>query len=806
MSKIQPLQVEQLYRFCAPEQFDFETTAELADLDEMIGQDRAVRAVRFGIDIQRAGYNIFALGPSGTGKHSLIRRFLDQHTGTQQVPSDWCYVYNFDQPHKPRALELPPGMAVRLQAGMVELVADLRSALPTAFDSDEYRNRRQAIQATYQHKQEEALNQLQRKAQEQNVTLLRTQNGLLVAPTQNGEVVSPEEFQKLSAETRETIEAQIAQIEAEMEEVFLQSPRWERQMREELRVLNQGVTVSVIQPLLDELRQQFASLPAVLLYLDSVQANIVENARIFLESGRDGERGGPPQVGAGEVPDGPPITRRYEVNVMVDHGTADHAPILYESNPSYLNLVGRIENMAQMGALVTDFTLIKPGSLHQANGGYLILDARKVLSQSFGWEGLKRALQLGEIKIESPNQMLNLTSTVTLEPEPIPLDIKVALIGDPATYYLLSQHDPDFDELFKVAADFSDRMPRSDENLQRYAQLLATLARQESLRPLTRAAVARVIEHSSRLVGDCERLSTQMQDILDLLREADYWAGSQDHPQIEAEHVQQTIDAQTDRLDGVRERAQDPILREIILVDTQGSVIGQINGLSVLQLGKFAFGRPARITAQVSMGSGGVVDIEREVELGGPLHTKGVLILTGFLEGRYAQTEPLSLSARLVFEQSYGGVDGDSASSTELYVLLSAIARLPIRQDLAVTGSVNQYGQVQAIGGVNEKIEGFFDLCRTRGLSGEQGVLIPRANTSHLMLRRDVVEAVAEGKFHIFPVQTIDEGIELLTGVPAGQRDAQGDYPQESVNGRVARRLADLAARRRAWMLVGRDG
>jgi len=593
-----------------------------------------------------------------------------------------------------------------------------------------------------------------------------------------------------------------------------------------------------------------------------VQASVAEHLKDFLEAGEDepggvagagegapdgemggGEAGGGPSGrGAGEGPGGvgggdglagvaggaggaalagllgrSNALRRYEVNVVVDSSGATGAPVIYETNPTVANLVGRVEQRPMLGALVTDFTLIKPGVLHRANGGYLIVDALKVLSSPYAWDALKRALQFHQVRIESPAQTLGYAGTMTLEPEPIQLNVKVILLGDRQLYYLLAQSDPDFNELFKVAADFDDEFVRDDETTARYARLIAAMVRREGLLPFDRSAVCHVIEHAGRLAEDAERVTAQMRAIVDLLQEADHWA-RRDVPGdaakvtkgadaakavdaakaappvvVTAAHVQQAIDAQVYRSDRVRTRLRDDMLRETILVDTQGSEVGQVNGLSVLSMGTFSFGQPSRITARVHMGKGEVTDIEREVELGGPLHSKGVLILSGFLRGRYAQDHALSLGASLVFEQSYGGVDGDSASSAELYALLSAISGAPISQSFAVTGSVNQSGEVQAIGGVNEKIEGYFDLCNARGLTGEQGVLIPASNVKHLMLRQDVVDAVVAGRFAVYPIATIDEGIAMLTGLPAGAPDAEGRYPEGTVNRMVADRLAELA-------------
>jgi lon-related putative ATP-dependent protease len=535
----------------------------------------------------------------------------------------------------------------------------------------------------------------------------------------------------------------------------------------------------------------------VLRYLDAVRQDLLDNARELLQS--QGQQAADPFALPAARASSFPLLRRYQVNVLTDHSEESAAPVVFEDYPTYQNLVGRVEHLAQMGTLVTDFTLIRAGALHRANGGYLILEALKVLQQPFAWEGLKRALKARQIRIESPGQALSLVSTVSLEPEPVPLAVKVVLLGDRLLYYLLYAFDAEFAELFKVAADFDDVIDRTEQNELRYARLIAALAQEKGLRPFDRRAVARVVEQSARLVGDAEMLSAHMASLTDLLCEANYWAGLSGNGVVAAQDVQRAIDAQVYRADRLRARLQEEILRQTINIDTTGTRVGQVNGLSVIHLGNFAFGRPSRITARVRLGKGEVVDIEREVELGGPLHSKGVFILSSFLGARYAAAQPLSFSASLVFEQSYSGVEGDSASSAELYALLSAIAEVPIKQSLAVTGSVNQHGEVQAIGGVNEKIEGFFDLCRARGLSGEQGVLIPAANVKHLMLKEEVVRAVAAGEFHVYPIETVDQGVVLLMGLPAGERDASGAYPQGSLNDLVQKRLGELAEKRLAF-------
>jgi len=808
MGIVKGLEPSQLYQGTDPQQFSFETTADLLDLTAPIGQPRAVQAMRFGTDIQRKGFNVFALGPTEVDKQAFVRQFFESEAQTEPVPSDWCYVHNFDTPHKPRAIELAAGTGVKFRKDMEQLVEELRTALPAAFEGEEYQNRRQAIAEGFKEQQEQAFKELQEKAQEQNLTVLRTPAGLAFAPVREGEVLSREEVEKLSQEQREKLEQDVEGLQGELQRILRQMPSWQREMRDKMRELDAEVARFAVGGLIDELAESYADHEEIGEYLQEVRKDVVENASDFLSNEQQEAAAnlgalltGARQAGAGRQGS----LRRYQVNLVVDHSESDGAPVVYEDNPAYQNLIGRVEHMAQMGALLTDFNLIKPGAFHQANGGYLILDARKLLLQPYAWEGLKRALQAGQIRIESPGQMLSLISTVSLEPEPIPLKVKVGLVGEPMVYYLLWKADPDFAELFKVAADFEDTMDRNGENQLLYARLIATLARQEELRPFDRGAVARVIEHSARMVGDREKLSAHMRSVSDLLAEADFWAGKSDRQVVTAEDVQKAIDERIYRSDRVRERVQEAILRETVLIDVQGEKVGQVNGLSVSQLGDFAFGRPTRITAQARMGKGEVIDIEREVELGGPIHSKGVLILSGFLGGRYAAERPLSLSASLVFEQSYGGVEGDSASSAELYALLSAISQAPIKQSFAVTGSVNQHGQVQAIGGVNEKIEGFFDVCSARGLSGQQGVLIPVSNVKHLMLREDVVQAVADGRFHIYPVEYIDQGIELLTGVPAGERDEQGRYPEGSINDLVEKRLLQLAAKRSKFTSEGEE-
>jgi lon-related putative ATP-dependent protease len=800
---VTPLSTDALYRHCDPAELAFKTTAELEDITQILGQSRALAALEFGIGIRRPGYNLYALGPSGTGKHTTIRSFLEERAKGGAVPPDLCYVNNFDLPHKPIALHLPAGMGAQFQADMHGLIDDLRVAIPAIFESEDYRNRRQIIEEANKRRQEEVFERLQAEGEQKNIALLRTPMGFAFAPVRDGAALTPEEFHKLPESERKRIEADLKALQEELEENLRRFPQWERERRDRVRELNRQVTMTAVGSSINGLKARYKDQAAVLAYLETVEEDIVENADAFLVTGGEGPV---PSAVMRSMPGIADRFRRYQVNLLIDHSKQHGAPVLYEDNPTMPNLVGRVENLAEMGALVTDFTLIKAGALHRANGGYLLLDARKLLTQPFAWEALKRVLKARLITIEAPGQAFSLISTVSLEPEPVPLDVKVVIVGDRMLYHLLCALDPDFMDLFKVAVDFDDDMPRNGDSSMAYARLIATIGRKEELKPLDREAVARVIEHAARLAEDSRKLTARIGQIADILREADYWASQAKRDVIAAADVEATIAAQIHRADRVRERSLESIDNGIILIDTDGAKVGQINGLSVISLADFSFGRPSRITARVRLGRGEVVDIERRVELGGPIHSKGVLILSAFLGARYAVDHPLSLSASLVFEQSYSEVEGDSASSAELYALLSALADLPIDQSFAVTGSVNQYGQVQAIGGVNEKIEGFFDTCRRRGLTGRQGVLIPASNTRHLMLRRDVVEAAREGKFRIFPIETIDQGIEILTGVSAGARGADGKFPEGSVNRRVEDRLIELARRRQVFGAAGPGG
>lgn len=789
MTTIKALNPASLYHRCDPDQLPFETTDELEELVEIIGQTRALDAVRFGSGIRREGYNIFVLGPPGMGKHTFVRSYLDGKAKQESKPSDWCYIHNFEQPHKPRALRLPAGWAAKLHQDMGQLVEELRSAIPAAFDSDEYRTKVDEIKKVFNDQQEQVLQQLGDDALQQGIALLHTPGGFAFAPMRNNEVIGPDEYEKLPDQEKERVEKVVTTMQERLQRVIRQVTQWRRERRDKLKQLNREVTIRAVGHLIDELHEKYTELPKVLDYLNAVEQDVIENVDDF----RHHEESPATITIMGLAVTERPSFRRYQVNVLVDHSQSQGAPIVSDTNPTYNNLIGRIEHAAQLGALVTDFTLIKPGSLHQANGGYLLLDVHKVLSYPFSWEALKRALYSREIRIESLGQMYSLISTVSLEPEPIPLDVKLILFGDRLFYYLLYEYDPEFSELFKIAADFEESLDRNSENNMLYARMIGTLVRKESLQPFDRSAVGRVIEHSARIIGDAEKLTTHMQSVADVMREADHWARQTGRPVVTAADVQQAIEKQIYRAGRLKATLQEEVLRGTLLIDTHGEAVGQVNGLSVVELGPHAFAQPTRITATTRLGEGEFINIEREVKLSGAIHSKGVLILSGFLAARYSKDRPLSLSASLVFEQSYGFVEGDSASLAELCALLSSLSEIPIKQSFAVTGSVNQFGQVQAIGAVNEKIEGFFDICKARGLTGEQGVLIPAANVKNMMLRDDVVKAAEAEKFHIWPVEEINQAIEILTGVPAGEPDAEGKLPEGSINYLVAVRLYELS-------------
>ena len=813
---VDPLSAELLYRACDTGPFEFETTAELEDLPGLAGQDRVLDALRFGTGIRRHGYNLFVLGPDAVGQHEAVSRFLADIAGRERAPSDWAYVMRFAAPHRPIMLELGAGSGAALKEAMAQLVGELKVTVPAVLESEDYQNRAQMIAEEFREKQEKAFDDLRARAEDEGLALLRTPSGFALAPVagegaNKGEVLKPETFNALPEAERKRLEAATNTLQKELADTLERMPAWEKDHRQRMQALVSEAATRLVDRAMRDLRKRFDTSTSLRDWLNAVARDLVDNVAIFagiapaqqMQTTASGQIA-PMQFGAVDP------FRRYEVNVIVGNGQAKQAkgdfigggaPIIYEDHPTLQNLVGRVEHVPQMGALVTDFTLIKAGSLHRANGGYLLIDALKLLRELLAWEALKRALRRRKIIIESPGEFMSLVSTVTLEPDAVPLDVKVILFGERYLYYVLSNADPEFGELFKVAADFDDVMDREPENDLLYARFLAGLCRSEELLPLDKSGVARVTERASRLAEDAEKITTALRPVADLLREADYIARTKSSTVMTAFHIDAAVDAQIARADRMRESSLELITRDIITIDTEGDCVGQVNGLSVLSMGAVSFGRPSRITARVRMGLGSarVLDIEREVDLGGPIHSKGVLILSGYLSATFLPEIPFSMSASLVFEQSYGGVDGDSASSAELYALISALAEVPIAQGFAVTGSVDQLGQVQAIGGVNDKIEGFFDICMRRGLTGEQGVLIPAANVKHLMLRQDVVDAVERGVFAIYPVETIEEGVELLMSVPAGTRGTDGKFTAGSVYAKAEARLAAFADNQRRF-------
>ncbi|GAB3444962.1 Lon protease family protein [Insolitispirillum peregrinum] len=797
---VAPLAAEHLYHVVDPALLPYQRSDQAEAITHPVGQSRAVEAVRFGLGMTGEGYNLFCMGPEGTGKASLVRSFVTAAAAQRSQPEDWCYVHNFTTPEKPRALALPAGTARAFAKAMDCLIEELRHAIPAAFDSDQYRARRRAIEDEFKARQEALIDAHRDTAKGRDIALMRTPMGLALAPIHDGEVVSADDFANLPEEQQAEWKARMQGLQDELENALRQVPRWEREKREQVRTLNKETADAAVSHLIDDLQQDYDSASPAAAYLRAVHDDVLENVGAFLPDGDD-DKNNPMLKAANE--DGP--FRRYKINVLVSHDDSTGAPVIEEDHPIQPNLVGRIEHRQQFGALVTDFNLIRAGALHRANGGFLILEARKLLTQPFAWDDLKRALRKREITIEAPGSSWGMWSTQALEPEAIPLDVKVILLGEPSLFYLLSEMDADFRELFKVVADFDVDMPREQQTLHDLALLLADMARRKNLRPLGADAVARVIEYSSRLSEDREKLSTNMGELADLLREGDYMAAQAGASLVSAEHIRAAIRGRERRADRIPLAMQEEMEHHTIRIVTDGDAIGEINGLAILEAGPTIFGKPSRISTRVRMGRGELIDIEREAELSGPLHSKGVMILSSFLASRFAEDQPLPIHATIVFEQSYGMIDGDSASSTELYALMSALSGMPIRQSLAVTGSVDQFGRIQAIGGVNEKIEGFFDLCQARGLTGQQGVLIPASNVRHLMLREDIVDACGKGLFHIYPVETIDQGIELLTGVEAGTLSASGEWTLGSINRAIAAKLS-LWARKQRELDAGGDG
>lgn len=788
---------DEVRRVCDPKAIKVGTTQSLNPLEGIIGQKRAVQALQFGLDMPSSGFNVFVAGRPGTGKTTAVKAFLMERAKDQSVPPDWCYVNNFKDPYRPKALRLPAGKGRVFKWEVERFVELAQKSITEAFESEQYSERREEAQAEIDARRKQLFSKMEKQAKAAGFLLQVTPMGIAYVPLIEGKPMDQQAFMSLSQEVKEELEERQKTLQDETSDTLKEVRKLAREAAEVIKKMDREVAMFVLGPLVDDMMENYGDNPEVVTHIRSMRDDMLEHIDETRAKADKDESEDSKDPWRRERP-----FAKYEVNIVVDNSGLKGAPVVSELNPTYHDLIGRIEKEAHMGALRTDFTLIRAGSIHRANGGYLVLPVGEVLRNPFAWDGLKRAIRNEEICIEELGERMGFVSTRGLQPEAIPLNVKVILIGNPMFYHLLYNQDEDFNELFKVKADFDVQMDRTEENMRDYVAFVRTLCQKEGLLPLDKEAAAKVIEFGSRKAGDQFKLSTHFALVADLVRETDFWATKDGLGSAGAAHVRKAIEERIYRSNLIQERIQEMISRGTLLIDAAGEVVGQVNGLAVIALGDYEFGRPNRITASIGMGRGGIVDIEREAKLGGKLHTKGVLILSGYLVKQYAIDKPLSLSARLVFEQSYDGVDGDSASSTELYALLSALSGVPIRQAIAVTGSVNQRGEVQAIGGVNEKIEGFYEVCKAKELNGKQGVMIPESNVKNLMLKEEVVEAVRESRFHIWPVATIDEGIEVLTGVPAGVRGEDGLFPEGSIHALADRRLRDLAERIRSF---GRD-
>lgn len=788
---------EELRRTFDPKTLGIKTTEQLKPQEGIIGQKRAVAALEFGLHMQKVGYNVYVAGPPGIGKMTAIQSFLGELAKDSGKPVDWLYINNFDDPYQPKALKLPAGRGRQLQQAVKELVEQVRRNLAKAFESEEYGNKREQIVKAVGKQRDTVLEGLGQRAAKAGFDIQATPFGIVMIPVRNGRPLSDAELAALSATVREELQRRREQMQDDMKAAMKEVRKLEKTGQEQLQEMDRQAALYIVEGLMDDLNEQYRDLPEVTAHLKAIQQDMLQNIDTFKAStASPGKAGAPGAEGAAaaiapwlqELP-----FRKYQINVLVDNSQREGRPVVVEINPSYLNLFGRIEKETQFGALYTDFTMIKAGALHRANGGYLVVRVEDLLHNVMSWDNLKCALRSNEIQIEELGERMGFMATKSLRPQPIPLDVKVVLVGRPLLYYLLHSLDDEFPELFKVKADFDSQMERTSDSVQDFLRFLCTFCKKENLKPLDAEAVAKLLEHGSRLADDQEKLSTHFGNLADVVREAHFWALQDKSRHITAAHIARALKEKIYRSSLIQERLQELIARGTLLITTAGEAVGQVNGLSVIIMGDYAFGRPSRITASVGPGREGIIDMERQVELGGPIHSKGVLILGGYLMQKYAHDMPLTLAARLVFEQSYEGVEGDSASSAELYAVLSALAGVPVKQGIGVTGSVNQRGEIQAIGGANHKIEGFFDVCKAKGLTGEQGVMLPRANVRNLMLREDVVEAARAGKFHVWAVSTVDEGLEVLTGVPAGQRRSNGTYPKDSIHHHVERRLSEFA-------------
>jgi len=772
---------------CDPKLIGAKSTEEIKPLEVLVGQPRAYQALWFGFNVKEPGFNIFAAGPQATGKTTTTTDFLEEIAKKLPAPQDWCYVHNFDDDYQPKALRCPPGLGKQLKQDMRELIQAARIAISQLFEGDEYATKRDEMSRKMNKGRQDVITRMGQVAESEGFAMQLTALGISLVPVVKGRPLSEEDFLSLPKDTQQQFTEKRETVKEKLQPLLRELRDLELKARDEMAKFDRDVTLYAIERLMSNLLEKYKQHNEITNFLHEIQTHIVEDLDRF--RGRRGEKKESDQEAWVEEL----AFRVYDVNVIADNSGVQGAPIIVEHNPTYDNVLGRIEKESQLGTLTTDFTLIRGGSLHQANGGFLIIRAEQLLRDLNVYEGLKRALKAAEIVIEDLPQRAGYASVRTLAPQPIPLDVKVVLIGDSSTYQLLFAYDPEFRELFKVKADFDSTMAKAESNLKNYAGFFTTLVVNENLKHLDASALARLLEHSSRLAEDQNKLSTQLGLVADVVREAHFYASQENAKYITAFHVEKAIEAKVYRSNLIQDKIREYIQRNVIFISTDGVAIGQINGLSVLSVGDFSFGAPSRITIAVGLGKEGLIDVQREVHMSGPIHGKGVMIIAGYLASKFAYDKPLTLSARIVFEQNYEGVEGDSASSTELYALLSALSGAPIKQSFAVTGSVNQNGDVQPIGGANEKIEGYYEICKARGLNGQHGVIIPESNVQNLMLKQEVVDAVKAGKFHIYPVKTIEEGVELLTGIPAGKRLPNGGYEENSIYGRVDKRLRDMA-------------
>ena len=783
---------EDLFQPCDRRQFDFRDTAELDPLETVIGQERAVQAIDFGLNMKSAGYNIFVTGPVGTGKTTIVGDIVGQHARHEQRPPDWILVNNFNDTYRPVAIAVPSGCAHDLSRRMRKLVDELRQALPKAFSDKDFQERQVALQKQFAQSQEAIFEALARKAADRALRINRTKIGYQTIALKNDQPLTKEDFENLPEDEQRQLKENIRTFQDDIEAAETQSNQLAQEQQAQIDALMQEVALFLIRSRLNVVRQTFEGWPAIQAYLDAVQADMLENVHYFMPMREEGAATGDNDTNR----QGGFHFKRYSINVLADRRRVQGAPVIFEPNPTYQNVFGHIEKRAYLGALKTDFTMVQAGSLLHANGGYLLMEVEAVMMNPMVWEALKRALQTKLLSIEDMASEMGYGVT-SQRPEPIPLDVKVILLGSYAVFEKLQNFDSKFDKIFKVRADFDNEVDLTPETIQLYARFIARVAREEHMLPFAPDGVAAMVEYGQRFAANQQKLSLRFGPIVGVLKEADYWARRSEATAVTGMHIHQALQKRRFRYNLYEEKMATAFEDGNVLLDVDGRVVGQVNALAVYQMGDIAFGRPSRITAETFMGKPNLVSIEREADLSGRTHDKGVMILSGYLGRTFAQDHPLGLSISIAFEQSYGPVDGDSASSTELYAILSSLADLPIRQGIAVTGSVNQKGEVQAIGGVNQKIEGYFDVCRKRGLNGRQGVLIPRANVKNLMLKKEVVEAVAAGKFQLYQVARVTEGIEILTGIEAGQMDAEGRFPAESVYGRVQHKLKTFIERSR---------